>query len=73
MRVSGKEIQEKEVMQTIISSGMLLAVLAMIAGISEGAVLSRCKLHRHMQEVFDRLPEEVLHQIDKEDLMAKSE
>ena len=42
-------------MQTIISSGMLLAVLAMIAGISEGAVLSRCKLQRHMQEVFDRL------------------
>ena len=60
-------------MQTIISGGMLLAVLAMIAGISEGAVLSRCEVQRHMQEVFDRLPEEVLLQIDEKDLMAKSE
>lgn len=43
----------------------------MVAGTSEGAVLSKCDVRDHMQQAFNRLPEQILLMLDTEELMAK--
>lgn len=62
-------------MSTIQCAGIVvaMAVWAMVAGTSEGAVLSKCDVRDHMQQAFNRLPEQILLMLDTEELMAKSE